>query len=60
MRCTGMGLVFVGQKEGGHAAIPFGDDPEGVVAKTLHGLVSSIWISGQNTAPFNPRLFNCN
>ena len=28
-------LVFVGQKEGGHAAIPFRDDPEGVVAETF-------------------------
>ena len=28
-------LVFVGQKEGGHAAISFRDDQEGVVAKTF-------------------------
>ena len=33
-------LVFVEQKESRHAAIPFRDDPEGVVAKTTVGFVN--------------------
>jgi hypothetical protein len=32
------GSVFVRQKEGGRAAVPFGDDPEAVVAVALAGL----------------------